>query len=157
MLPLTFLTAALLLPLDAAEDAKKELEKIQGTWVAASVEFNGGKATPERAATIKVICKDDKYVQTEAGREVEKGSHKLDPSKKPKHMDITVTDGEQKGKTQLAIYELEGDTLKICVARAGEKDRPTEFAAKSGSTHILVTLKREKKEDKKEEKKDEKK
>ena len=41
MLPL-LLTAALLLPLDAAEDAKKELEKIQGTWVATAVEFGGG-------------------------------------------------------------------------------------------------------------------
>ena len=145
MLPIMLLTTTLLLPLDAAEDAKKELEKIQGTWVVTSAEYNGGRVSAERAKTMKLICKDDKYVQTEGDKEVEKGSHKLDPSKKPKHMDITITDGEHKGKTQLGIYELEGDSLRICVNRAGEKERPAEFAAKPNTGYVMVVLKREKK------------
>ena len=48
-----------------------------------------------------------------------------------------------KGKTTLSIYEIEGDTLKICSVEPG-KDRPTEFSSKPGSGHFLRVFKREK-------------
>jgi hypothetical protein len=44
-------------------------------------------------------------------------------------------DGGGKG-----IYELNGDTLKSCVASPG-KERPTEFSAKAGSGHTLRVFK----------------
>jgi hypothetical protein len=43
----------------------------------------------------------------------------------------------------LAVYELKGDTLRVCWAPL-EKPRPTEFASKPGSGYSLVELKREK-------------
>jgi len=67
----------------------------------------------------------------------------VDVAKKPKQLDITFTDGPDKGKTTLAIYELEDDTYKVCID-VGEKGRPTEFASKKGSGHVLQVLKREK-------------
>ena len=38
---------------------------------------------------------------------------KLDPSKKPKAIDITQLSG--KGETIPGIYSIDGDTLKICM------------------------------------------
>jgi uncharacterized protein (TIGR03067 family) len=138
MLTCTLLIAAAsvaLAPDTPVDEAKKELERIQGTWV---TELGGEK--------VLLVCTGDKYVQKVGDVEVEKGTHKLDPTKKPKTMDITVTEGDAKGLLQLAIYELEGDTLKICANQAGDKERPKEFSTKEGGGRILVVLKREKKD-----------
>ena len=42
---------------------------------------------------------------------VQVGTQKLDPSKSPKTLDVTVTEGLNKGAVMLGIYELGGDTL----------------------------------------------
>jgi uncharacterized protein (TIGR03067 family) len=128
----------LLAPDTPTDEAKKELERLQGTWVA-TVTANGQK--------ISLICTGDKYVQKVGDMTVEEGTHKLDPTKKPKTMDITVKEGEYKGKLQLAIYELDGDVLRLCANEAGDKNRPTEFSTtKEGGGRMLIVLRREKKE-----------
>jgi uncharacterized protein (TIGR03067 family) len=58
-------------------------------------------------------------------------------------MDITGTEGPNKGKTMLAIYELEGDSMKVCYDMSG-KERPTEFKTKPGTAQFLAKYKREK-------------
>ena len=74
---------------------------------------------------------------------MDEGTLKLKPKAKPKEMDIIGTDGPNKGKTFLAIYERDGDTLRICYDLGGES-RPTEFKTKEGTKQFLVTYKREK-------------
>ena len=68
---------------------------------------------------------------------------KIDPTKKPKTIEFTFTEGQLQGKTSLGIYELQGDTFKYCRA-APDKPRPTEFSSKEGSEQTLVVYKREK-------------
>jgi uncharacterized protein (TIGR03067 family) len=58
-------------------------------------------------------------------------------------LDIIGTDGPNKGKTFLAIYERDGDTLRICYDLSG-KNRPKDFKSPEGTQHFLVTYKREK-------------
>ena len=41
-------------------------------------------------------------------------TYKLDASKKPAQIDLTITDGGLKGQTFPAIFQLDGDTLKVC-------------------------------------------
>ena len=43
-----------------------------------------------------------------------------------------------KGKKYKAIYNLDGDTLRICYALEGEV-RPTDFESKAGSKTLVVT------------------
>src|SRR5205807_1617746 len=69
------------------------------------------------------------------------GTLSLDVTKKPKRFDLKFTKGPEKGNTSLGIYELDGDTWKICLGLTG-KSRPTKFATKPGSGHALETLKR---------------
>ena len=58
----------------------------------------------------------------------------------PKTIDITITDGPGKDNTLKGIYELDGDTQKICWAHAREEpDRPA-FEAKPESGRILQVL-----------------
>ena len=65
---------------------------------------------------------------------------KIDAREKLKTMDIR---SEREKDTILAIYELEGNILRVCWSPLG-KERPTEFASKPGTGHALVVLKREK-------------
>jgi uncharacterized protein (TIGR03067 family) len=119
-----------------ADDAKD----LEGTWALTSGELGEAKFPDELVKTIKLVVKDGKYAVT-VGKQEDKGTCKLAPDKKPKEMDIIGSDGPNKGKTFLAIYELKGDELKICYDLGG-KDRPTEFKAKANTMHFLAVYKR---------------
>jgi uncharacterized protein (TIGR03067 family) len=128
----------------AADDPKKEIEKLQGTWKLVSLEVDGKKATKgDIKKEQKMVVEGDKFSSTVDDKHSFKGTFKLDASKKPKAVDAVVTEGEYKGKTLLGIYEVEGDTMRACYAPPG-KERPTEFVSKEGSGTYLYAYKREK-------------
>jgi len=139
--------------------AKADKEKLQGTWVMVSGEMEGEKLSEEEVKKIPklvLVFKDDtvalqKYARGEkaAPQVLFKGTFKVDPSQKPKTLDITITEdiGENvnKGKTVPGIYELDGDTLRWVAPEPGSKgERPKEFLTKPGTKHMLSVLKREK-------------
>jgi uncharacterized protein (TIGR03067 family) len=103
----------------------------------------GGKKFPDEIRKLtKLEIKGDKYTVT-VGTVVDRGTLKLNPSAKPKTMDIVGSEGPNKGKTYQCIYELDGDTLRICYDLSG-KGRPAEFKTTEGTQLYLVTYKREK-------------
>jgi uncharacterized protein (TIGR03067 family) len=120
----------------------KDAGALQGTWLPSAAELGGKPFPDEVRKTIKLVIKGEKYTVT-VGDKVDQGTVKLNPSAKPKKMDITGTDGPNKDKTMLAIYEVNGDTLRVCYDLSG-KSYPTEFKTKEGSQLFLVTYKREK-------------
>ena len=122
-----------------AEDAvKAELEKLQGVWQLVSAETDGKKAPEEQVKKIKVIIKGDKHTVRFGDEDLAKEiPFKIDPTKKPKTTDDTLPDG---GIIR-GIYELDGNTLRSCVAPAG-KPRPTEFTGKAGSGQTLRVFQR---------------
>jgi uncharacterized protein (TIGR03067 family) len=67
----------------------------------------------------------------------------LDPKARPRAIDLIVLEGKEM-KTLLGIYELDGDTLKICLSEQS-KVRPTEFKPDKDTKTGVVILKREKK------------
>lgn len=140
---LSCLGLLLIVPMTTRADDAKKGELLDGTWVPSAAEI-GGKAFPDEVRkTIKLVIDADKYTVSVGGAP-DKGTVKLNPKGTPKEMDITGTDGPNKGKTFQAIYELDGDTLKVCYDLSG-KARPTEFKTKDGTQLFLVTYKRDKK------------
>jgi len=131
---------------DARDEAiKKDRKTYAGTWQVISLEADGNTAAEEDARKITVINEEDgKWAIEVDGSVVARGTSEIDPTKKPKTVDLTVTEGENSGKTALGIYEFGDDTRKVCLAQPGQ-ERPTEFAAPAGSGHILAVLKRQKK------------
>jgi uncharacterized protein (TIGR03067 family) len=126
----------------AAWGDHKNDETLQGSWLPSAAELGGQQFPDDVRKSTKLVVKDDKYTVT-VGADVDEGTVKLNPSAKPKAMDITGTAGPNKGKTILAIYERKGDTLRVCYDLGG-KSRPTEFKTKAGTQLFLVTYKREK-------------
>jgi uncharacterized protein (TIGR03067 family) len=143
-----FVIAAVLLGLTAcaagrADDkgAPKEAKMIGGTWQLVEGELGGKKFPPEVAKGIRLELSPGKYVVTAESKD--EGTVKYIPNTSPAAMEITGTDGPNKGKTFSAIYELKGDTLTVCYDLSG-KARPTEFKSKTGTLLFLATYKRAK-------------
>ncbi len=137
------LAVGLVLTAAGAQDdaAKKDLESLQGVWQFVSLEVEGKGLPEDPDKPIKLIVKGNRAIHP--GRE---GKNKetiirLDPSRKPKAIDMSPLAGPDKGKAALGIYAIDGDMLKICAGTLG-KDRPTEF--KAGKNVVLMVLKREK-------------
>jgi uncharacterized protein (TIGR03067 family) len=126
-----------------AEDKNKDEELIQGTWTVVSREFIGKKTPEAELKALKVTIKHG-TITTDDGKKKEKHAYKLDPSKKPKAIDLANTGIESK-ETTLAIYEVDGDTLKICWSEKDPEHRATKFASDENSGQTMMVLKREKK------------
>jgi uncharacterized protein (TIGR03067 family) len=142
-----FLILLLTLCAGAVQDdaAKKDLEALQGTWTAVAGERNGQKASEDDLKNFKVVFKGDKMI-INPDNDNRTASFKLDPSNKPRALDITPEQGPKKGVSLPAIYELDGEALKICYDNEGVSDkRPTEFKTAPKSGLWLLVLKREKK------------
>jgi uncharacterized protein (TIGR03067 family) len=71
------------------------------------------------------------------------GIETLDPARSPKAINTWDQDGPYEDQTVPGIYEIEGNTLKLCFARPGER-RPTEFTTKRGTGFLLVIYERKK-------------
>ncbi|HTK73703.1 MAG TPA: TIGR03067 domain-containing protein [Gemmataceae bacterium] len=129
---------------DDKADLEREVKKFQGTWTFESSEA-GGKALP--AAQLKELVltfEGDKHTVKKGNEVIQVGTQKLDPSKSPKTIDVTMTEGPSKGAVMLGIYEFNGDTLKVCFDSGGKK-RPTEFKSPPGSETFVNVHKRVKK------------
>jgi len=145
ILGLGCLVPALTVGTAGAQDdaATKELKKLEGTWATVSIEAAGQKVTDEdKIKTRKLTTKGEKYT-LKVGDETVQGTIEINPTKKPKTIDVKPEIGTNKGKTLLGIYELDGDSLKICLALP-DKDRPTAFATAAENGQQLVVYKREK-------------
>ena len=134
----------------AADDqaAKKALAQLQGEWSMVSGSADGQAMPEQLRKQMKRICKGDELTATMSGQVFFKATITVDPSKNPKTIDYQMTEGFTKGKTQLGIYELDGDTLKSCFSAAGAQ-RPKDFTTKPGDGRTVSVWKREKAEDKK--------
>jgi uncharacterized protein (TIGR03067 family) len=136
--PLIILLASL------APTAPDEADLFKGVWSLTALDTPDQKTPKDDLKGVEVVFEGDAYRQTK-GEVLEDGKFKIFPDKKPREIDFAIKSGQDKGKDQLGIYQFDGDTLKICVAKAGSKTRPTDFALESGTDRILLVLKRAKK------------
>jgi uncharacterized protein (TIGR03067 family) len=137
----TVALAALLLgfgPIARADD----LKDMAGKWKVETAEAGGKPIDSAEMKELVVTITGDQY-EVQVKDKTDRGSLKLDEAQKPKAMDATDTEGDDVGKVIKAIYELKGDTLRVCYAFNGA-ERPTEFATKADVPILLVIYRREK-------------
>jgi uncharacterized protein (TIGR03067 family) len=125
----------------AEEGAKNPQQPLQGDWTIQSMEQDGHKTLAEKIKSVRLVINGDHLAVQ--GDKCMKSTIKLDPSKKPQHIDIILSDGPDKGKVWHGIYELSGNDWKLCLGKPG-KDRPSEFVSKENSGVVLMMLKRNK-------------
>jgi len=116
----------------------RETKTLQGAWTITSLEVDGHKI--EGPSSAQVIVNGDRFSTQSMGAAYE-GRLELDTAQSPKHFNLVFTEGPEKGNTNRGIYELSGDTWRICLNMAGGP-RPTRFATTPGSGLALETLQR---------------
>jgi uncharacterized protein (TIGR03067 family) len=125
------------------EAVKKDLAQLQGEWSMVSG-FADGQPMPDLLLKqMKRVCKGDEAAVTMAGQIYIQAKVTIDPSKKPKTIDYQMTDGFTKGKKQLGIYEVDGESFKSCFGKPGA-ERPADFTSKPGDGRTLSVWKCEK-------------
>jgi uncharacterized protein (TIGR03067 family) len=64
----------------------------------------------------------------------------LNADKKPKEVDLV----QETGPVYKGIYEIDGDTLKMCICMSSDADsqRPKDFITKEDSEHACMTWQR---------------
>ena len=137
-------------------DGNKDLELLAGTWNIDTMGwgdtsvpkelmkgykfvFAGNKLTWE--AAISIMSRGGKITANDGAFPCE---FKIDSSKKPKEIDITLH-LKQGDRTFLGIYEINGDALKVCYYVSQMGRRPTEFSSKDDRKIGYITLTRAKK------------
>lgn len=119
-----------------------DLKAMEGKWTVAEAEAGGKKIESEDLAKLVVTITGATYsLMTDDGPDG--GTLTLDETQNPKTMDATDTEGMDVGKVIRAIYEITGDTMRVCYAIEGGA-RPTEFATRDGVPWLLITYQRQK-------------
>ena len=124
-----------------ADDQKKELAKFAGTWEIVELTYSGDD---ESKLNFKVTFKGNEgSVEGNANvkSEYAKIKLKLDPTTKPKNMDLTVIAGSQETATMKGIYDFKDGQLRMCVKVFGQ-ERPKDFEAPAESSIVLLVLKK---------------
>jgi uncharacterized protein (TIGR03067 family) len=117
------------------EAARRDRDRLQGVW-----RFVSGK----RKARL-LISGDHFTMHFESG-DVYVGTFTLDAMARPKAMDLHIREGPEafRGKTALAIYELDADYLIWCPAEPGREERLTAFPPMDALGPLCIIFQREK-------------
>ena len=149
LLALLFGTTLLLAaPIPKEKPKVKDEEAILGKWLFDKIDI--GKQDPKAAESLQGYSiefkKDNKLTVASPPNAMEKAldsDWKLNDTAKVKEFDADL-----QVKKILGLYELDGDSLKICFGFKSE-ERPKEIKADDPGRIVVVTLKRVKAEEKK--------
>jgi uncharacterized protein (TIGR03067 family) len=119
----------------------KDKSPIDGHWQMVEGVMGGSAFPADLVKGITLTIKGTKYVSKAEGPD--EGTIKYIPNTSPKALEITGTEGPNKGKTLPAIYEIKGDKLIVCYDLSG-KERPKEFKSKPDTQQFLATYKKAK-------------
>jgi len=116
-----------------AQDAKKELDKLQGTWQVVEDAQGGRSVPPAKLKGLKFVFAGDKMRMVGPGWTTEY-MVKLDPATDPKSIDAQLGDARAGGILLLGIFKLDKDRLTLALDMNAKKSaRPAAFDAKRGS------------------------
>lgn len=135
-------------PLDEPE---KELASLQGIWKFDTIQTDGWPKTsgkrPERNGhgdDLQWVIKGNEITRTSRDGEEAKLSFTIDPTKAPRHIDVTFLSGPHKGQKCLGMYErsgLGGVVLWFCLTDPGSQaPRPTDVSYSTNEGRTMIGL-----------------
>ena len=123
--------------------ARDDLKKLQGTWECVAMEREGDQVPPEGFKGSTAVYEDDRVTLYRDGEVFRRGIVTVDPSKSPRRINTWDLTGPYADDTVPGIYEVDGDTLKLCFSRP-KVARPAEFTTKKEPGFLYCVYKRKK-------------
>ena len=102
-------------------DGATEADELQGTWQWIGDEFNGRKVETKLREVL--TFRNGTYTSHYSDGDTFRGSYRLDPTRKPPHLDEVPSNGPYQGQTVKYIYHLDCDTLRIAFMAAKDDMR----------------------------------
>ncbi len=121
------------------EEARKDLQEMQGTWKLESLEDSKKAKVDVKKRTL--FFGGELCLLRDGDKVVQIGVARLVTSKSPRRIDVVVKKGLHQDSTMLGIYEVKDDTLKVCFDPEGD-GRPSEFATKPDTSRYVAVYKR---------------
>ncbi len=137
--PLAYL---LLAQPDAGEAAKKDLQRLQGTWVMAALEVDGKDVGVAKVEGTTLTIKGEQY-GVKVKDKVHRCTIRLDPKKDPPAIDMIFTEPGGGEKVHKGIYKIDGDTFRICRGLGADQERPGQLATWPNTGYFVVTWKKQ--------------
>lgn len=127
-----------------ADKAAPAAQKLDGIWKPIGAVLGGGRLPKEALDAITLKMNGNNYeVAVQGEKEPDQGTSTLDVTTTPKRMTIISTNGPNRGKTFLAIYEMKDDrSLRVCYDLSGTAF-PKDFKAPKGTELYLVGYRRQ--------------
>lgn len=110
-------------------DPAKTLAAFQGLWAVLTI---NGQSIADGGMAMTLEITGDKYAQKINGDVNERGSIKVDTTKKPMTIDFTITEGDDAGKPQVGLVEITGDTMTMKLSMPGSSTRPATLSPEEG-------------------------
>ena len=126
-----------------ADPPVSDLDRLQGTWTLISMEREGEPVPAEDLKGSTVVYEGNRMSLRDGERIRRRGIVTLASERKPSAVNTWDQDGPYEDQTVPGIYELQGDTLRLCFARPG-RERPKAFTTKSGTGVLLCVYKKRK-------------
>lgn len=116
----------------------------EGIWKPVAAVLGGVRLRRSDLKAVTLKVDGERYEVTVDGEEEsDRGTVTLDTSTSPKRMTIKSTDGPNRGKTFLAIYEMkDAVSMRVCYDLSGT-DFPKQFKAPKGTQLYLVGYRRQ--------------
>ena len=124
-------------------ESKRELLRLQGTWEMAALEVNGEEVPAKKLRGTTLTVRGDKYV-VKVKDVAHETTIKLDPGKDPRAIDTYFPNGTELPKLSKGVYDLDGDTFRVCRHQTPGEDRPTQIGSWPNTNLFVVTWKRKK-------------
>jgi uncharacterized protein (TIGR03067 family) len=126
---------------DRGANGRSDQQLLQGTWkVIKRVKNGAAEDVNEHPTTLTITGKD--IAETRDGKVCQEGAFTLESSANPKRITLTGKSGDNSGKTFEAIFEVDGNTLKLAYSFGDNAGTPPkDFTGGEGAG--LLVLERE--------------
>lgn len=126
----------------AAQDpAQTALKELMGAWELAYSEANRERVEVGTGITLRLDVKGDQWIETSRGKGAGgfRATFKIDASRTPKAIDLTVKKGEEEARWR-GIYKVDGSVLTVYRTRI--EDRPKHFESNDEGTVFVFVYRR---------------